>query len=706
MKNGGEGGGTPGEDIDITTLWDTYRGSSNEVIAIVDDGLEISHEDLSANIITGKSWDYVDGDMDPSPGTDDIHGTACAGVAAGRGFNGMGISGVAPEAGLVGYRLSGAATNENEADALSLYSDEIDIYSNSWGPFDIPHLEGPGPLVEEAFESAAENGRSGLGCIFVWAGGNGKDNGDDSNFDGYANNRYTIAVAASNDFGMQSFYSENGANILINSPSNGGQMNITTTDRMGAEGYDESNYTDSFGGTSSATPLVSGIIALMLEANPNLIWRDVHHIILETADQNDPTDSDWTVNGAGYDINHKYGFGRINAYRAVNESISWISADTEVSVQGSSSPDLPIPDNDSVGLTNTINMPDDINIEFVEISFSAADHTWWGDLDITLTSPDGTTSVLAGKNSNVLSDTPYDNWRFGSVRHFGESSQGDWSLTVKDLYSDDTGTFQAWTIKIYGTNIEAGDKLQFSDSLFTANENDGSIHVPVFRTGSGAGIVSVDYTTWGGTAAGGSDYVEISGTLTFDDGEMEKMITIYLLDDDSIFEGEADETVKLRLSNPNGEAILGNPRRATLIISEDDPFSGYIVDNNFERVRLVATADVDGDGDMDIIGAAGTADDIAWWENMDGFGTSWSQHTIDSNFEGAYSVYAADVDGDGDMDILGAGYWADDITWWENLDGAGTSWTEHTINGEFDGARSVYAADVDGDGDIDVLGAG
>jgi len=90
LENTGQGGGTPGEDVDITTVWDIYKASGNEVIAIIDDGVEISHEDLSANIIAGKSWDYVDENSDPSPGTDDDHGTACAGIAAGRGFNGWG----------------------------------------------------------------------------------------------------------------------------------------------------------------------------------------------------------------------------------------------------------------------------------------------------------------------------------------------------------------------------------------------------------------------------------------------------------------------------------------------------------------------------------------------------------------------------------------------------------------------------------------
>jgi len=448
LENTGQGGGPPGEDVNIVNAWGTYQGSTNEVVAIVDDGLEIGHEDLSPNVLSGQNWDWVDGDSDPTAGG---HGTSCGGVAAGRGNNNLGVSGAAPLAGLVGYRLLGAGTDANEADALTRNYNLIDIYSNSWGPWDDGmRLEGPGPLTEDALEDGVTIGRGGLGNIYVWAGGNGEDNDDNSNYDGYANSRYTIAVASSTNYGEQSWYSEQGANILVNSPSNGGSLGITTTDRSGSLGYDPGNYTSTFGGTSSSTPLVAGIVALVLEANPNLTWRDIQHILLSTAEKNDSTDPDWTTNGAGYEVNHKYGFGRIDAEAAVNAALTWSSAGPEVVAQATSSPNIAIPDNNSVGVSDTIQISDDVSIEFVEIYFSAADHTYWGDLEVTLISPDGTRSVLSGLHSSGGIHR-YDNWRFGSARHFGESSQGTWTLTVKDLYAVDTGTFQSWTLAIYGT---------------------------------------------------------------------------------------------------------------------------------------------------------------------------------------------------------------------------------------------------------------
>lgn len=481
LSNTGQQGGVSGADINVESVWDAYQGSQGEVIAIVDDGLEIDHADLSSNVIAGRSYDYVDGDSDP---TDGDHGTSCAGVAAGRGFNGIGISGAAPSAGLVGHRLLGAETDANEADALSRNNSLIDIYSNSWGPDDTGYvLEGPGPLTEDAFENGVNSGRNGLGNIFVWAGGNGYDN-DNSNYDGYANLRYTIGVAASTNRGIRADYSEKGANILINAPSSGGTLDIVTTDRSGDDGYnpdddyddyDDTDYTQTFGGTSSAAPLVAGVIALILEANPDLSWRDVHQILIQSARKNNPGDEDWTTNGAGYSINHKYGFGRIDAEAALNQALQWTPVAEETSVEYSSNPNLSIPDNDASGVSDTIAVSADLSIEYVEVLFSANDHTYWGDLQIVLVSPDGTESVLA-ESHTVGNGYTYDNWRFGSVRHFGESSTGNWTLKVIDGAELDTGTFQSWTLKIYGigTIEQEEETTDQQEQQSTADDSDNS----------------------------------------------------------------------------------------------------------------------------------------------------------------------------------------------------------------------------------------
>jgi subtilisin family serine protease len=133
----------------------------------------------------------------------------------------------------------------------------------------------------------------------------------------------------------------------------------------------------------------------------------------------------------------------------------------------------------------------------------------------------------------------------------------------------------------------------------------------------------------------------------------------------------------------------------------EEGFTAHLIDNDFDEASAIHASDVDGDGDVDVLGAAKRGGEIAWWES-DGE-ESFTEHVIDGAFRGAYDVYAIDLDGDGDVDVLGAALSADDIAWWEN-DGE-EGFTKHVIDGTFDSAQSVYALDVDGDGDVDVLGA-
>ena len=138
----------------------------------------------------------------------------------------------------------------------------------------------------------------------------------------------------------------------------------------------------------------------------------------------------------------------------------------------------------------------------------------------------------------------------------------------------------------------------------------------------------------------------------------------------------------------------------------DVPFSpANTIASGFFYGHSVYAADVDGDGDLDVLGASVLADSIGWWENTIGDGSAWTQHIISSAVDGATEVYAADVDGDGDLDVVCSAATADTITWWENAAGDGSTWTEHVLSSTFDSAYSVYAADVDSEGDIDVLGA-
>jgi subtilisin-like proprotein convertase family protein len=446
--------------IHVEPTWnypDTGIRGAGIRIGIVDDGLQTAHPDLVTNVDTDNGKDWNGNDLDPNPGNGDDHGTACAGNAGARGNNSLGVSGSAPESTLVGLRLiAGAVTDAQEAEAMAWRNDIIQIKSNSWGPSDTGTiLDGPGPLTASALQNATASGRGGKGTIFLWAGGNGGGSSDNSNYDGYANSIHTLSIGASDSNGNRASYSEPGANVIVVAPSSGG-VGITTTDRTGTAGYNRAtsakggDYTSTFGGTSSATPTAAGVVALMLQKNPDLGWRDVQEILIRSAFKIKPTDADWTNNGAGISFNHNFGAGLIDASAAVNLSNGWINlAEQQSGSVSQTGLSVAIPDNNTAGITRTFDFSaSNLRVEHVTVRLSIS-HTYRGDLAITLTSPSGMSSRLAEKRSD--SNDNYSNWSFSSVRHWGESSSGVWTLKIADTAASDTGTLTAATLTLFGT---------------------------------------------------------------------------------------------------------------------------------------------------------------------------------------------------------------------------------------------------------------
>ena len=477
LNNSGQTSGVTGEDANVTGVWDSFNGSG-VVISVIDDGVEHSHPDLSDNYVSAHSYDWCGDDADPDPNSSDGHGTAVAGVAAGTGNNSIGVTGAAFGASIAGHRLIACGFSDStSADALSYHNGDIDIYSNSWGPFDSGNiLEGPGPITIAAIEDSIYNGRSGLGNIYTWAAGNGLDADDNSNYDGYSNSRYSIAVAAITHYGEQSWYSEPGANILVTAHSNGGAPNyegITTTDITGTGGYGGGDVTHDFGGTSSATPLVSGVIALVLEANPTLTWRDVQNILVHSSRKNDANDSSWSLNGAGHDVSHKFGFGAVDAGAAVSLAQNWSSSGEEINASfGPFTPNLEIDNGPSTWTEFNLSVPIDLRLESIDVVVDIT-HDARGELDIVLQSPSGHESWLAEEHTDNNED--YANWRFGTVQHWDESSQGDWKLKVRDsVLGSNSGTVNSWEVIFHGVgNVTDFDGDGWPDYNDQDDDNDG-----------------------------------------------------------------------------------------------------------------------------------------------------------------------------------------------------------------------------------------
>ncbi len=468
LSNFGQQGGTAGEDIHQEGALAQNVNGAGIRVAVVDEGVDIDHEDLKLNHASLLDYDYIDG------ATVDLaeHGTCVAGLALERGFNGIGGRGVAPFANFVSYNILQDLTSANEYDAMTRGKATNHVSSNSWGDAD----DNTGLLSEadpdwlRGVKEGTETGRGGKGTVYVWAAGNGADGMyvDDSNFDGQANSRYVLAIAGVGDDGVQVYYSEAGANVLVAAPTGGrADHALTTTDITGTDGYNDGNtqgeisnpnYTQTMDGTSASTPVVSGTVALILQANPALTWRDVRRVLAMSARKNDAADADWSLNGAGLHVNHKYGFGVVDADAAVRLAKTFTAGAIEKNFSSAvSSPGTAIPDNNATGISNaiTVNNSGVGHVEYVEAIVTIT-HPRSGDLTVTLEKTGGTHSVLHPQhrcipdshNTETCSDI--DQFIFGSTRHLDEPGDGVWTLKVKDGRASKTGSLVSWQLKLYG----------------------------------------------------------------------------------------------------------------------------------------------------------------------------------------------------------------------------------------------------------------
>lgn len=220
-----------GHDVNVTDVWLQGITGKNATVAIVDDGLDMYSNDLKANYYAEGSYDFNDKTNEPRPRlSDDRHGTRCAGEVSAVKNDVCGV-GVAYDSKIAGLRiLSKLISDADEAVAMNYDFQHNQIYSCSWGPPDDgKSMDAPGILIRRAMLNAVQNGRGGLGSIYVFASGNGAGNDDNCNFDGYTNSIYSITVGAIDRKGAHPWYSEKcSAGLVVTYSSGGGDAIVST----------------------------------------------------------------------------------------------------------------------------------------------------------------------------------------------------------------------------------------------------------------------------------------------------------------------------------------------------------------------------------------------------------------------------------------------------------------------------------------------
>ncbi|KAA8902055.1 hypothetical protein TRICI_005954 [Trichomonascus ciferrii] len=450
--------GQPGHDLNITGVWYQNVTGKGVRVAVVDDGVDLDHDDIKDNYFAEGSYDFNDDDPVPRPElSDDRHGTRCAGEIAAVKNDNCGL-GVAYDSKVAGLRiLSGRISEVDEALALNYAMDQNDIYSCSWGPPDNGQaVAEPGMVVRKAMINGVLNGRDKKGSIFVFASGNGAGFGDNCNFDGYTNSIYSITVAAIDRKGLHPFYSESCSANLVVTYSSGSGDHIHTTDFHGG-------CTDNHGGTSAAAPIAAGVFALVLEVRPDLTWRDMQTLAMEAALPVNENDPDWQETYSGRLYNHKYGYGKIDAYGIIERAKSYeLIKPQSWYFSKRIEPNAKIGYGKKKGAKSTVNITqedlDAANFEKVEHVnvFLNLGHQRRGSLTIVLTSPEGVKSRLAEPRFADSSSEGLVGWTFMSVAHWGEPGVGEWTLEAyNDEKEDVEGVLLDWRLKLWGEAKDA-----------------------------------------------------------------------------------------------------------------------------------------------------------------------------------------------------------------------------------------------------------
>lgn len=473
-------------DINVTGVWSDYTGAG-VIVGVFDDGFAL-HPDFLDNYLAHKAYDFG---RDRTGQTAGSHGTATLGLIA-AAENGIGGVGVAFGAKAVGYTWGVSVLVDFDRVVSRMLVDNVAVSSHSWKPI-VPSFD----AVEQERYSAglvnlAQLGRDGLGTITVFAASNDRLDNLNANFFPTANSIFAITVAAANVDGTVSSYSTPGPSVLVAAPGSGNGMSggasdlpsIVTTDQLGRAGYNtlkDGDYTDTlvrtidpateapvasgFNGTSAATPIVSGVVALMLEANPELGYRDVQEILAYSAKTpkgvtiwNTNGATDW--NGGGLLHNDDLGFGHVDALAAVRLAETWHKQSTYANIATEevifSEVDTVVAAGESRNFFVQPQSAIRVQHAFVSVILDMGDVSL-NDISMVLTGPDGQTkSVFLDPDKYIPkwvdpdTQAPMEGlpnkitYEFDTVNHWGEiSTSGGWTLSIINRSTEQDLTMSA-----------------------------------------------------------------------------------------------------------------------------------------------------------------------------------------------------------------------------------------------------------------------
>jgi len=441
-----------GADCKAEGAWEITLGTRNIVVCVIDDGFDVAHPDFASSGKIVSPRDFGQNDTDPNPvASTDNHGTSCAGVAI-ADRNGTGVVGLAPGCAFMPVRMAEWLSDDTVVAMFQHAMDRgADVISCSWSAA-APYFPLSTKMTAILTKVATQGRRNGKGCVILFAAGNENAPLDATKdgvryHQGFALHPNVIAVAASNSLDKRSDYSNFGPHIAICAPSSGSPgRRVVTTDRQGAAGYGSSSYTDSFGGTSSSTPLTAGLAALVLSVDPNLTSAQVKRLIMDNADKIDTAGGDYNASGHS----QFYGHGRINAAKTVlAASGTGVAKPLPKTLAMEHRIQRPLPDEKKT--EDRITFPLDVKPLTIEVSLEVR-HTFVGDLRISVTAPNGKNVVLLDQEGGTANDIVRAFRSTDAPNRFeaflGTSAKGDWIITVEDLAPQDEGVLVRWGVAI------------------------------------------------------------------------------------------------------------------------------------------------------------------------------------------------------------------------------------------------------------------